>query len=308
MINTAALALAFTAGLVATVNPCGFAMLPAYLSYFTGTTESNVSRPVALARGLRVGIMVSAGFVAVFGSAGLLLTLGLQSLVDFLPWLALAVGVGIFGLGVAMVRGFYLNVRLPGLRGAKKERTNRSMFLFGISYAVASLSCTLPVFLSLIPANLSQGSLLGGMLTFVVYGLGMSTVLVFITLMMALGRDSVVRRMRQTGRYINTVSGMILIAAGLFIIWYWATILVAGGVAAGQSGVVRFVDEVSAWMTNMIGSNTRPVAGLLILVIGGVILYISGSRVFGNNGADATQPPDADQPVRTPAGHTPAGD
>ena len=36
----APLALAFAAGLVATVNPCGFAMLPAYLSYFMGRGSS----------------------------------------------------------------------------------------------------------------------------------------------------------------------------------------------------------------------------------------------------------------------------
>lgn len=307
MINTAALALAFTAGLVATVNPCGFAMLPAYLSYFTGAADDDVSRPVALARGLRVGLVVSAGFVVVFGISGLLLTLGLQSLIDVLPWLALLVGAGVLVLGVAMVRGFYLNVRVPGMRAGKKQRTNRSMFLFGISYAIASLSCTLPVFLSLIPANLTQESLLGGTLTFLVYGLGMSTVLIFITLMMALGRDSIVRRMRQSGKYINTVSGVILIAAGLFIIWYWATILAAGGVAAGQNAIVRFVDEISARLTNLIGSNPRPVAALLILVIGGVLLYITGHRVFANH--ESPDDPDAvEEPEQTPARPASSGD
>ena len=36
---TAALTLAFSAGMVATLNPCGFAMLPAYLSYFMGLQD-----------------------------------------------------------------------------------------------------------------------------------------------------------------------------------------------------------------------------------------------------------------------------
>ncbi|MGD9755164.1 MAG: cytochrome c biogenesis protein CcdA, partial [Acidimicrobiia bacterium] len=35
----APLALAFAAGMLATVNPCGFAMLPAYLSYFVGLED-----------------------------------------------------------------------------------------------------------------------------------------------------------------------------------------------------------------------------------------------------------------------------
>ena len=37
------LALAFSAGMIATVNPCGFAMLPAYLSYFLGLEAGSQS-------------------------------------------------------------------------------------------------------------------------------------------------------------------------------------------------------------------------------------------------------------------------
>jgi cytochrome c biogenesis protein CcdA len=293
MINTAALALAFTAGLVATVNPCGFAMVPAYLGYFMGNDADSAGsadgRPARIARALRIGLMVSSGFIVVFGLAGVALTLGLQSLIDVLPWLALAVGVAVLVLGLAMVRGFHLNVRIPTVRGAKKQRTNRSMFLFGVSYAVASLSCTLPVFLSLIPANLSQASLIGGSLTFIVYGLGMSAVLMVITLAVALGRDSMVKRLRSSARYINTVSGFVLIAAGGFIIWYWSTILASGGTAAGQNGVVRFVDELSASATDLIGSNARGVGALLTLALGGAALSIMWRQWFSPGAGSITE-------------------
>ena len=107
MFSSAALGLAFTAGLVATVNPCGFAMLPAYISYFMGSDDdAPQSRAGSLQRGLLVGAAVSSGFITVFGAAGLLLTLGLQSLTDVLPWLALIIGVGLAVLGTAMIRGF----------------------------------------------------------------------------------------------------------------------------------------------------------------------------------------------------------
>ena len=158
MLEGAALGLAFTAGLVATVNPCGFAMLPAYLSYFIGTdTDVSLSRSASLSRGLVVGTVVSSGFLAVFGLAGLLLTLGLQSLTDVLPWLALVIGIGLGVLGIAMIRGYYLNVRIPGIRGAKKERNLRSLFLFGVSYAIASLSCTRSRLSAVLPAVNSKG-------------------------------------------------------------------------------------------------------------------------------------------------------
>ena len=141
---TALLATAFAAGLVATVNPCGFAMLPAYLSYFLGD-ETERSRPVALARALRISGLVSLGFLVVFGAAGVLLTLGVRAIVTFIPWLALAVGVALVVFGVAVYRGRYLTVSLGS------GRVNRtSVFGFGVSYAVASLSCTLPIFLSLV--------------------------------------------------------------------------------------------------------------------------------------------------------------
>lgn len=290
MLEGAALGLAFTAGLVATVNPCGFAMLPAYLSYFMGSdSDVPLSRSASLTRGLVVGSVVSSGFLAVFGLSGLLLTLGLQSLTDVLPWLALVIGVVLGVLGIAMIRGFYLNVRLPGIRGAAKERNLRSLFLFGVSYAIASLSCTLPVFLSLVPVTLSQQTLVGGVATFVVYGLGMSTVLVFLTLAMSLGRTSIVRWMRSSARYINTVSGVILLAAGAFIVWYWATILSVGAAEAGSNGIVRWIDELSADATQFVADNTRVVVAVLVGTIGAAGLVIVGRRLLSEPAPEVTR-------------------
>ena len=101
----APLALAFAAGLVATVNPCGFAMLPAYLSYFMGIDEADQSRPAALRGALVVGSIVSAGFLVVFGLAGILITAGFRVVIDLIPWVAIVVGVAVIGLGIALVRG-----------------------------------------------------------------------------------------------------------------------------------------------------------------------------------------------------------
>jgi len=286
MISTAALALAYTAGLVATINPCGFAMLPVYLGFFMGSDDdAEVDRATALARALKVGLAVSTGFIVVFGAAGLLLNIGLQAAVfrTVLPWMAITIGVGVTVLGVAMLRGYSLNVRLPGVRGAKKERTFRSMFAFGTTYAIASLSCTLPVFLSLVTANFAQQSVVGGTLTFVVYGLGMATVLMYLSVTMALGRDSIIKRMRNSARYLNTVSAVILIGAGLFIVWYWGTILTQGAVVAGQSGLVRWVDETSAFFTNLVGNNRRLVAAAGVGTIGATVLYIIGKNALSRD-------------------------
>jgi cytochrome c biogenesis protein CcdA len=286
MINTAALALAFTAGLVATVNPCGFAMLPVYLGFFIGSDTGDASdRTGRMATALQVGGVVSLGFVTVFAAAGLLLNLGLQAdlFASVLPWLTMGVGLGVTLLGFAMLWGYTPYIRIPGLRATRRERTMRSMFGFGVGYAVASLSCTLPVFLSLVTANFAQHSIVGGTLTFIVYGLGMATVLIAVTVGLALGRDTLLTRMRSAARHLDRVSGVILVAAGLFILWYWSTILSQGAVAAGERGLVRWVDERSAALTNLIGDHRRLLIASAVGLIGAALLYVAGRRALAPN-------------------------
>lgn len=91
---TTLLFVAFGAGMVSTANPCGFAMLPAYLGYFLGDDGRSGTT--------RVAAMVASGFLAVFAIAGLLIGLGLRTIVDAIPWLALVVGFGLMVLGISL--------------------------------------------------------------------------------------------------------------------------------------------------------------------------------------------------------------
>lgn len=258
---------AFTAGLVATVNPCGFAMLPAYLGYFLGVDEPEDTRTfTTVGRALRTGAVVSSGFLLVFGIAGAIIVAGVRSLTTVLPWVALIVGVGLIGLGIALTRGRYLTIRLPSIRG-KKDKSNGSLFVFGISYAIASLSCTLPIFLSLVATTFTQTTFLAGFAAFIAYGAGMSLVLIGITVALALGKDTLVRKLRGTAPYINRISGFVMILAGGFIVWYWATILRSGAAALGDNGLVRLIDRLSASLTTLISDNPLVSAVIVLAVI-----------------------------------------
>ena len=261
---TALLATAFTAGLVATVNPCGFSMLPAYLGYFIGLNDENVDRPAAIRRAFVIGGVVSAGFLVVFGITGAIMVAGLRSIATYIPWVALIVGVGLIGLGIALLRGFYLNVRIPQVKGVRREHNYRAIFAFGVSYALASLSCTLPIFLSLVAGTFTQSSFLGGFAAFLAYGLGMSIVLLGITVAMALGKDSLVKRLRSASQHVNRISGIVLIFAGGFIVWYWATVLLSGADALGTNSLIRWIDNLSSTLTSTVAGH--PLVTLLVLV------------------------------------------
>ena len=63
--------LSFIRGLVASINPCGFVLLPTYLMYFLGVSAANGEMQKApISKALLVGATVSAGFLAVFFVAG----------------------------------------------------------------------------------------------------------------------------------------------------------------------------------------------------------------------------------------------
>lgn len=279
-------ALAFTAGLVATVNPCGFAMLPAYLGYFMGLEDGDAaSGPNSLGRALRIGGIVASGFLLVFGVVGVLVTLGMRSIISAVPWAAIVVGVGIAVLGIAMLRGYEPKLSLPAPGRVREGRGATAVFLFGVSYAVASLSCTLPIFLAVVAGAIPNSTLLGGLLLFVVYGLGMSLVLVAVTVALALGRQRLVGRLRRSAAYVNRVSGAVLVLAGGYIVWFWATNL-RDPLAA--SGPISTVETWSSRVTELIGNS--PLAWGIGL--GAVVLTaaVQAWRHHRGEAADDTEP------------------
>ncbi|NQV08117.1 cytochrome c biogenesis protein CcdA [bacterium] len=278
----APLALAFAAGLVATVNPCGFAMLPAYLSYFIGTGgDEPEDTATAMRRSLVVGGVVSAGFLLVFGVTGVLITAGFRTVTDAIPWLALVVGVGIVLLGIAMLRGFDLTVRLPKPGRASHGRGLRSVFGFGVSYAIASLSCTLPVFLSVVALQAQRSNFLSGVATFLAYGAGMSMLLLGVTIALEFGRRGLILRLRSTAGYINRVAGAVLVLAGGYVVWFWVTDLTSGAGALGASGPFRFFEDLSQRAFRIVGDHPLlwglGLGGLILTAVGIVFLAARGS-------------------------------
>ena len=273
-------AFAFAAGLVATLNPCGFAMLPAYLSYFMGLEDGNADEAGSLRalQALKVGAVVSAGFLLVFGVAGLLITAGVQAVVGAMPWIAMAVGVGVASLGLAMISGRELRVALPKSARAPAGRGLRGVFAFGVSYALASLSCTLPVFLVVVAGTIPQLGFVAGASTFLVYGLGMSTLLLVVTLALALGKQALVTRLRRGSALVNRVAGGVLVAAGTYIVFYWATTLRSGGQA--QPAAVQWIEQLSARAVNTVADAAAAFAVAAVLVVGGtlVVAWVRAKR------------------------------
>ena len=232
---------AFGAGMMSTVNPCGFALLPAYLSLYLGANPQGEWDTGAVPRffkAILVSLAVTLGFVLLFSIAGGILAAGGQLLTGVLPWAGLLIGVSMVLLGLwllvgrkTLYSGFalrassYVGSRIP----TRDVRTSTlvgvpSFFMFGIAYGIASLSCTLPIFLIVVGSSLVASGFLEGFLQFISYALGMGLVLLMLTLSMAFFKGVVAGYMRKGIPYLQRLSAVFVVAAGGFIVYYWLTI------------------------------------------------------------------------------------
>ena len=169
---------AFAAGMASAVNPCGFAMLPAYLGLYLGSNLSEEERPgplAAILRGLVVGGSVSAGFILLFGVVGGAVGLSASFISDLLPWLGLLIGAALVGTGAWMVAGGKLYTGIAARAADRLGNPNtvsvRSFFTFGLSYGTASLSCTLPIFIAVVGIGSATSSLLQVVGNFFLYAI-----------------------------------------------------------------------------------------------------------------------------------------
>lgn len=221
------IAFAFGAGLAALVSPCGFAMLPAYVSYYLGAREEGFeSTPVAarLARAVSIGATATVAFVALFGSFGLLWGLVGQAIRTVIPGAAMVVGIGLAVLGLYMlVRGKGFLLPTFGASWGTGSRGYLSVLLFGFAYALATLSCTFPIFLTVMGNALTVAGVRGVVLQFMVYGLGMGAGLMAVTLGAAAFKNTVATLLRRALPYMERVSAVVLVFAGGYIAYYWYT-------------------------------------------------------------------------------------
>ena len=224
----APLGFAFAAGMASAVNPCGFAMLPAYLGLYLGSNQEAPPKR-QLGKALLVGLSVTAGFVVLFGTAGVIIAIGARSaVVGILPWLGLGIGIILAVTGAWMVGGgkLYsgLAARAASRIGDPSQVNPKGYFLFGLSYGTASLGCTLPIFLTVVGTSLAVSDLGASFGQFLLYALGMGLVIMALTLGLAVAKGAMVGAVRKALPYVQPVGAWLMVIAGAYIVFYWLTL------------------------------------------------------------------------------------
>jgi cytochrome c-type biogenesis protein len=220
---------AFGAGMVSAVNPCGFAMLPVYLSLYLGAEESDFRQKSFFLRLLKafwIAFVVTAGFALLFGVVGAIVSAGGSFLMGVMPWLAVVVGISLIFLGGWMLLGntlsFQFFIAAAGKISDPRRMSVLGFFLFGLAFGAISMSCTLPIFLMVVGSSVAAGDFGGGLFQFGSYILGMGSVMLMLTLGITVVKEGVVvGTLRRIVPYVQKISALLLLGAGAYIVYYW---------------------------------------------------------------------------------------
>jgi len=280
--------LSFIRGLVAAVNPCGFILLPTYLMFFLGLEGSRPgTQRATLRRALLVSASLSAGFLAVFLVAGAISY-------NFTTWInenskyaTVVIGASLLVLGIAMLCGYKLPFVTPDMRtGDTTERTVRAMFVFGLAYAVASIGCTIGLFIATVFSTSAREGVAAGFGNVIAYGAGMALLVSALTIALAFANTSLLKVLRSGMPYVDRIAAAFVVLSGLYLLWYfyWVDLREDG------DPITDWAQERQGQATQFLDDNWRAVAVVLVVVVGAAIAYVWFRPASGPDTEPHTEP------------------
>jgi cytochrome c-type biogenesis protein len=205
------LAFAFTAGVFSIVSPCGYALLPGYISYYLGEEFS-------VARAVYGGLACTLGMMTMFSIVGGLASSIGALLPSLIPLFSLLAGFLLIFMGVFTLK----DITLPLISIQAKPSRRRGLlgfYLFGVIYGLAGVGCSAPILLSVLFYALSRG-FINGILTFITYALGMGVPLLLTSVLLAQAREYLISTISRITPKLHRFSGIILIIVGVYLIYF----------------------------------------------------------------------------------------
>jgi cytochrome c biogenesis protein CcdA len=246
-------AYSFMLGVLAAVNPCGFVLLPAYLLYYLGIENDGQLQRAPMRRALAVSGAVSSGFLLVFLIIGTISRLFTQWIELNAKYAGFVVGLLLIALGVAMLLGWKPSFTTPTIQHSE-GRSLRSMFLFGVAYAIASIGCTIGFLTTAIFGSIGRDGFVSGVISIVLYGLGMSLLVTTLTISLAAAQSGLVSFLKRGLPYMDRIAAVFITLTGIYLSWYWYVAItereslgtIGSNVERWQSAVANFLQQQGA--------------------------------------------------------------
>jgi cytochrome c-type biogenesis protein len=259
--------LSLLAGALAAFNPCGFVLLPAYLTSLIVSGDVSERKTSIYVRATRFSLGMTVGFIGVFGGFALVVAPIAGSVVKFLPIITIIVGIALLILAIPLILGktiFFKKVANPNIAPKKNWL---SQVGYGVTFALVSLSCTVGPFLAITAAAISTKSPFKIISIFITYALGMGIIVLTLAIFVATAETRIFAIIRSSQRLISRLSGVFLLAVAAYEIWYgYYEIKILSG-KANSDPIITFLSGIQSRITQLVAGLGVPFLASLLLLL-----------------------------------------
>lgn len=120
-------------------------------------------------------------------------------------------------MGISVLRGSgYISFPIPF--SPPERRGLLGLFIFGLTYGMASIGCSAPVFFSVLLYAVSTGGLVNAFFTFLAYSGSMALPLILVSILAARARSATLKRIRSIIPMLQKISGVFLVLIRIYLI------------------------------------------------------------------------------------------
>jgi cytochrome c-type biogenesis protein len=222
--------LAILAAVGSFFSPCSFPLLPGYMAYYLGLDAGSKQKPSTRAAAGR-GFLAALGMILVYGIIAIIVFAIGYSAAIFVKSLGLYVGVILIILGALtltplqyhkLIEPFRkLRQRILPSKEGKEMGIGPKMFVYGVGYGAAGFACVAPPFIAAILNASIYGNIMFGVLVLVIYSAIVIALMIAITVLLSEAGQAAVKKMNRYVNVIKKISGIALIIAGIYLVWFW---------------------------------------------------------------------------------------
>ncbi|MBN8202790.1 cytochrome c biogenesis protein CcdA (plasmid) [Cytobacillus firmus] len=216
--------LAFGAGFLSFLSPCALPLYPAFLSYITGMTisELKAERGILRKKAMIHTILFLAGFSVIFLALGLSTSFIGSFFVDYQDLLRQlgAILMVFFGLVLTGVLSFKFLLSEKKFQFQNRPSGYFGSILIGLGFAAGWTPCTGPILAGVIALGVSNPSM--GLVYMTFYVLGFSIPFLIMTFFI-----DKMTFLKKHGNRFMIFGGVLMIIMGILLYFDWMTIIIS---------------------------------------------------------------------------------
>lgn len=204
MVDNVNIFLVFTAGLASVLSPCVLPVMPIVI---TGNSDEHKLRPILLVSGLSLTFILMGVLSSIFGSVIGPKMLYIEKIAGIL--------IAIFGMLLLFNVNLFKHLSFLS-QFAQKSKGRFGGFFLGFTLGIIWIPCIGPMLSSVLAMVAAKGQIASGIFLLMIYSIGFSIPM----LIAGYASQFFRKRLRSIGKFpqlVNIVSGLILLALGLFI-------------------------------------------------------------------------------------------